>query len=61
MLQAQYSILQSIKDIENILETYDLEEIFELNDLTEADVLYFLVTEQFIHLPDPLPVDYDKD
>jgi len=52
--------LTTIKEIENILDTYDLEEIFELNDLTSEDVLYFLVEEKFVTLPDPKPIDiYD--
>lgn len=46
----------NIEDIERLLETYTLEEILEMNDLTEADVLFFLVEEEFITLPEPKPV-----
>jgi hypothetical protein len=40
-----------------VLDTYSLEEILELNDVTEEEVLEFLLKHNFIHLPDPLPVD----
>jgi len=46
-----------LSKVERILQTYTLEEIFELNDLTEEDVLLFLVEEEFLELPDPEPVD----
>jgi hypothetical protein len=49
----------NIREIENILDTYSLEEILELNDLTEVDVLYFLVDEEFLILPEPRPVDLE--
>lgn len=45
------------RECENILQSYSLEEILELNDLTEDEVLYFLVEQEFIKLPNPLPVD----
>lgn len=44
-------------DIERVLQTYTLEEIFELNDLTEEEVLSFLVTVEFVILPEPKPAD----
>lgn len=44
--------------IENYLETYSLEEILELNDLTEAEALYFLVERKFVSLPNPRPLWY---
>jgi len=40
-----------------MLDTYSLEEILELNDLTEVDLLHFAVNEEFIELPEPEPVD----
>ena len=33
---------------EAVLETYDLNDIFELNDKTEAEVLEFLLDKEFI-------------
>ena len=45
------------RDIEHLLETYELSEIIELNGLTEADVLYYLVEQKFIELPETLPLD----
>lgn len=47
---------KDLSDIENILLTYSLEEILELNDLTESDVLYFCVQQDFIQLPEPEPL-----
>jgi len=44
------------KEIEDILQTYSLEEIFELNELTEEEVLYFLVEQEFVTLPNPRPI-----
>lgn len=46
----------TIVDIEKALATYSLEEIFQLNDLEEVDVLYFLVEEKFVTLPIPRPL-----
>jgi hypothetical protein len=45
-----------IGSIENILQTYTFEEILELNELTEADAVLFLVEQQFISLPNPKPL-----
>ena len=50
------SELTSITDIELILQTYSLEEIFEYNQLEVVDVLFFLVTERFVTLPTPRPL-----
>ena len=47
-------------DYEALLETYTLTELIELNDLTEADALRFLVEEEFIELPDIKPLDFDS-
>jgi hypothetical protein len=44
-------------EIEKVLDTYSFEEILELNDLTEADVLYLLVKSGQAELPNPRPVD----
>jgi hypothetical protein len=45
--------------LERVLQTYTLEEIFELNDRTEAEVLKYLVAMKYLELPDPLPVDIE--
>jgi len=47
--------------IEKYLQTYSLEEIFELNELTQEEVLLYLVEQEFIELPTPSPVDLDDD
>lgn len=38
------------------LDTYSLEEILELNDLTAEDCLEFLVEEGFVELPEVKPL-----
>ncbi len=43
----------------NILETYSLEEILELNDKTTEDCLEFLVEEEFVKLPSIKPLDFE--
>lgn len=40
----------------DILETYSLEEILELNDLSTEDCLEFLVEEGYIELPEVKPL-----
>ena len=47
------------KEVENILSIYTLESILEYNDLTEVDVLYFLVQQNFIEVPNPRPLDFE--
>jgi len=39
------------------LDTYTLAEIIELNDLSEEEILEYLVGEKVIRLPDVLPLD----
>jgi hypothetical protein len=46
----------SVEELENILEVYTLEEIAEFNDLSVVDVLQFLVDQEFIELPEILPI-----
>lgn len=49
-------MLSPITLLEKILETYSLEEIFELNDKTEGEVLHFLVSSEYLVLPEILPL-----
>lgn len=42
-----------------ILDTYELSEIIELNDLTQEDVLEYLVVHNVLHLPEIIPVVYE--
>lgn len=42
-----------------ILETYTLEEILELNDITEEEALDYLVTQGFLNLPEITPLEFD--
>jgi hypothetical protein len=44
-----------------ILETYSLQEILELNDLTEEDLLEYLVEEGMVKLPEIRPLDFEED
>lgn len=48
-------------ECERVLQSYTLEEIIELNDITEDEVLHFLVEQDILELPDPRPVDLDRD
>lgn len=41
---------------EDLLQTYSFEDLLELNDLTEAEVLEYLVSTGFLQLPDPCPL-----
>ena len=43
--------------VERVLDTYSLDEILELNDISEADVLYLLLEEELVTLPNVIPVD----
>ena len=44
--------------ISTILETYTLPEIIELNDMTEEEVLEYLVVHNVIKLPDIQPLEF---
>jgi len=48
-----------VTDFAAILETYSLSELFELNDLTEEEVLDHLVTQGFLHLPEITPLEFE--
>jgi hypothetical protein len=43
----------------SILETYSLSDILELNDMTEEDLLEYLVEEGIIKLPEIKPLDFE--
>ena len=45
--------------LSTILETYSLEDILELNDVTEEETLDFLVTQGFLELPEIKPLDFE--
>ncbi len=47
-------------EVESILDVYTLEDILELNDKTEVDVLYFLLEEEFVELPNPKPLEFEE-
>lgn len=44
-------------EVEHLLGTYTLDEILELNEITEEELLYFLLEEKFVDIPDPRPID----
>lgn len=46
----------NLEKIENYLETYTLQEVFEQNDLTEAEVLLYLIEAEYLYLPEPEPL-----
>jgi hypothetical protein len=51
----------SLREIDNVLQTYELSDILELNELTEADLLLFVVEQGFLKLPNPEPLDFEND
>lgn len=42
-----------------LLETYSLNEILELNDLSEEELLEFLHKEGYVDLPEIKPLEFD--
>lgn len=47
--------------VEQTLEIYTLQEILELNEVTEEDTLLFLIEQKFIQLPNPKPLDFNEE
>jgi hypothetical protein len=45
-----------MEEIENVLQTYSLEEILELNDITPEEALHSLVRLGLVELPNPRPL-----
>lgn len=43
-----------------VLETYSLSELLELNDVTEEDILEFLVESKILDLPELTPLEFDE-
>lgn len=43
-----------------ILDTYSLDEIIELNDLTTEEALEYLVVQGIIKLPEVQPLEFDE-
>jgi hypothetical protein len=42
-----------------ILETYSLEDILELNDVTSEECLEYLVEQKYVTLPTIQPLDFE--
>ena len=49
-----------LAEAEHLLDTYTLEEILELNDLTEADALLYLIQTEFIEKPKITPLEFES-
>jgi hypothetical protein len=49
--------LLEFSEVEKLLQTYTLEEILEINEITEEEVLYFLLQHKFLKVPNPEPID----
>lgn len=47
--------------LERVLDTYSLNEIFEWNELSETEVLQYLLDQGFLVLPNPTPTDLIDD
>jgi len=43
----------------SLLETYTLEEILEINDLTPEECLEYLVEGKLIHIPEVIPLEFE--
>lgn len=46
-----------LSEAELWLQTYTLEEILELNEVTEEELLEYLINCRYLNLPNPRPVD----
>ena len=46
-------------DYSTIPETYTFAEILEMNDISESDVLEFLVERGYVNLPELLPLVFN--
>jgi len=44
------------EEAESILEVYTFEDILERNNYSQADVLCFLVSQEFLELPEIVPL-----
>jgi hypothetical protein len=53
--------LLDFSEVEKLLQTYTLEEILEINEITEEEALYFLLKEKFLKVPNPEPIDIIHD
>jgi hypothetical protein len=53
--------LLEFSEVEKLLQTYTLEEILEINEITEEEVLYFLLKMKFLKVPNPEPIDIFHD
>lgn len=51
--------LSKLTDYTAILEVYSLEDILELNDVTNEDCLEFLVEEGYLNLPKIKPLEFE--
>jgi len=51
--------LTTYEEAEHLLETYSFEELLDFNELTEADVLRFLLDEDFLEIPAVKPLDFE--
>lgn len=52
-------IYETLTDYTTTLEVYSLSELLELNDITEEEVLEFLVREKLITLPSIKALEFD--
>ena len=48
-----------LSEAEHLLETYELEEILNEQDLTLADALVYLVNTEYISPPEIAPLEFD--
>lgn len=48
-----------VSEAEHLLDIYSLEELLEMNDLTEADALVYLVNTNYISPPEITPLEFE--
>ena len=47
-----------LEKAEQLLSAYTLDELFELNDITEVEVVCFLFNHRMLKLPEVLPLEF---
>ncbi len=52
-------VVYSYVTLSAVLEAYSLEEILELNDITNEEALDYLVAHGFLTLPEIQPLEFD--
>lgn len=49
------------RKIDKLIETYTVEELLELSDMTVSEAITVLVLEGYVQLPEIIPIDIGND